>query len=349
MDDTPIWLVDDGELEEVRGVLQSAGLRVEREPQRAGPGRPVLLGSVARVADRRHQQPDALAIAVVGADERPPRGDFDAWIRRPVHPKALGVLLDALGQEGGERRWAPRVAVGAAVRTWTRHGFRRSSLVALSVGGCRVLSETPVEVGGRMILWLPRLFGWRWPCTAVGRGLRCEPNVWERPAPHSVSLAFTSVSLPARRRLHALLEHHRGALMAPAARARPQAEAKRERRQVERQPFDRRVIAHRADGPAVLVGRDLSVGGLRIEPTSDLDVGSFVQVALHVKPGTTPLVVGARVARDDGEAGLVLQFENLDGRRREYLDKMLEDLPSGGATAGGQILCELAPAGERKP
>ncbi|MBW2240790.1 MAG: PilZ domain-containing protein [Deltaproteobacteria bacterium] len=347
MQDRWIWLVDDGELEDVRFTLEAAGLPVQRgpiDPGWRGSGQPVLLGSLARVADLREQYPGALSIAVIASDERAPRLPLDGWIRRPLHPFALAALLEALSHPGADRRWAPRVAVGAATRVWTRHGFRRATLVDLSQSGGRFLCETPVEVGSRMLVWLPPAPGFRWPRRIGGRVLRCEPNAWERPMPHAVALAFTSLPLASRRRLQALLLHHAGARLVPA-RPRPsdaltmRVVAPAERRRYERRPYDRRVIAQRPDGPVVLRARDLSVAGLRIEPDEGLRLGSELSLAIQVRPGTTPLVLDARVTRDDGPAGMVMQFEGLDLRRRDHLAKMLRDLPDA-----GQANAELLPA-----
>ena len=345
MQDRWIWLVDDGELEDVRITLEAAGLSVRRtpiDPGWRGSGQPVLLGSLARVADLREQYPGALSVAVIASDERAPSIPLDGWIRRPLHPFALATLLEALSHSGADRRWAPRVAVGAATRAWTRHGFRRATLVDLSASGGRFLCETPVEVGSRMLVWLPPAPGFRWPRRIGGRVLRCDPNAWGRPTPHSVGLAFTSLPLGSRRRLQALLIHHAGARLA-AAWPRPsdglpmRAAEPTERRRYERRPYDRRVIAQRPDGPVVLRARDLSVAGLRIEPAAGLRLGSALSLAIQVKSGTTPIVLDARVMRDDGPAGVVMQFEGVDVRQRDRLAKMLRDLPEPGQ-AGAELL-----------
>lgn len=338
MQDRWIWLLDDGELEDVRVRLETAGLSVQRrpiDPGWKGAGQPVLLGSLARVADLREQHPGALSVAVISRDEPAPGIPLDGWIRRPLHPFALATLLEALAHSGADRRWAPRVAVGAETRAWTRHGFRRATLVDLSASGGRFLCETPVEVGSRMVVWLPPAPGFRWPRRIGGRVLRCEPNAWERPTPHAVGLAFTSLPLGSRRRLQALLIHHAGSRLV-AAGPRPsdgssmRATGPIERRRHERRPYDRRVIAQRPDGPVVLRARDLSVAGLRIEPAAGLRLGSALSLAIQVKSGTTPLVLDARVMRDDGPGGVVMQFEGVDVRQRDHLAKMLRDLPEEG-------------------
>jgi type IV secretory pathway VirJ component len=56
------------------------------------------------------------------------------------------------------------------------------------------------------------------------------------------------------------------------------------------------------------------------------------------------LVVDSRVTRDDGEEGLVLEFENLSDQAHEYLKKMVSFLPilaAGDDGGEGVIVSEL--------
>jgi hypothetical protein len=95
------------------------------------------------------------------------------------------------------------------------------------------------------------------------------------------------------------------------------------------------VIALGEESARVLLGRDLSPGGMRVEANSKLDVGAEVQIALHVCSGQDPLVVSARVERDDGPEGLVLQFLGLSGGEVSYLRDMLNCLPELTACSEG--------------
>jgi hypothetical protein len=90
----------------------------------------------------------------------------------------------------------------------------------------------------------------------------------------------------------------------------------------------RRVVALGDEAARVLIGRDLSVGGMRVERVPDMSVGQRFQIAIHVGAGQTPLVVQAEVARDDAERGLVLRFVDLEAGAERYLGKMVDSLPA---------------------
>ena len=100
-----------------------------------------------------------------------------------------------------------------------------------------------------------------------------------------------------------------------------------EKRTDPRRAYGQRVIALADDAARVLLGRDISLGGMRVDPNPELGLGDRVRIAIHVRARTEPLVVNARVTRDDGEQGLVLEFDNLSDQASEYLKKMIHFLP----------------------
>jgi hypothetical protein len=83
----------------------------------------------------------------------------------------------------------------------------------------------------------------------------------------------------------------------------------------------------------VVMGRDLSPGGIRIEPHGGLERGQRVALALHGTGLPVPLVVRGSVLRDDGDAGLVIRFDPLGPAQSEALTKILAGL--GGIEALG--------------
>ncbi|MBY0399851.1 PilZ domain-containing protein, partial [Myxococcota bacterium] len=107
--------------------------------------------------------------------------------------------------------------------------------------------------------------------------------------------------------------------------APPGAETPRgaERRESTRVAYSQRVVALDEQAARVVVGRDLSAGGMRIAPHPELVVGDVVKLALHAGSETAPLVVLAGVERDDGEDGLLLAFAALTPSQRERLDEIL--------------------------
>lgn len=113
------------------------------------------------------------------------------------------------------------------------------------------------------------------------------------------------------------------------AAERREAEADRcaaERREADRRAFGRRVIAVGEAAPRVLVGRDLSLGGMRVEADSSLTPGQRLKLALHANAGETPLVLEAEVLRSDA-SGSGLRFAALGEPSRRYLAKILDSLP----------------------
>jgi hypothetical protein len=123
----------------------------------------------------------------------------------------------------------------------------------------------------------------------------------------------------------------------------------RERRRAPRHAYQgRRVVALDEEAARVLIGSDVSLGGMRVAPTPDLRLGQHVRIALHGSAGDTPLVVNAVVARDDGERGLVLAFGDLPASARRDLAKLLESLPVLEAcreVAEGVLVSEILDAG----
>jgi len=125
--------------------------------------------------------------------------------------------------------------------------------------------------------------------------------------------------------------------------------ANHERRREMRGQFESTIVAQCDEGPMVLLGRDLSPGGMRVEAVSELRVGDQFRLALHGPGPTEPLVVRAEVVRDDGRDGFALAFCDLDAATSREIEKLVACLPdveslerceSGGM---GAILSELIP------
>jgi hypothetical protein len=78
----------------------------------------------------------------------------------------------------------------------------------------------------------------------------------------------------------------------------------------------------------VLVGRDLSPHGMRIEPHPELALGQRLRLALYEPSIGRPVVLGAEVARDDGESGLALRFADLAPEAVEAIGTIAASLPA---------------------
>jgi hypothetical protein len=126
----------------------------------------------------------------------------------------------------------------------------------------------------------------------------------------------------------------------------PADEAPSERRIQDRHTITRRIIALGDEAARVLIGRDLSVGGMRIDSTPGLAMGDRLKVAVHVRPDGQPLVVSAEIVRDDGPEDMALRFVDLSPAARTYLEEMVGALPNiiesnGSREGAGVVVSEL--------
>jgi c-di-GMP-binding flagellar brake protein YcgR len=100
-----------------------------------------------------------------------------------------------------------------------------------------------------------------------------------------------------------------------------------ERREAARRPVDSRVIALGQEATRVLMGRDISVGGMRVNPNPLLRLGDDFQLAIHVANADAPLIVKAKVHRDDAERGVVLRFHEMSSDATRVLNEFLDKMP----------------------
>jgi len=119
-----------------------------------------------------------------------------------------------------------------------------------------------------------------------------------------------------------------------------------ERRVQGRHAISRRIIALGDEAARVLIGRDISVGGMRIDSTPGLAMGDHLKVAVHVRPDGQPLVVSAEIVRDDGPEGMALQFYDLSPAVHAHLKEMVSALPSiiesnGSKDGAGVVVTEV--------
>ena len=114
----------------------------------------------------------------------------------------------------------------------------------------------------------------------------------------------------------------------PPARDDTADEPASERRIQERHSITRRIIALGDEAARVLIGRDLSIGGMRIDSTPGFALGDRLKVAVHIRADGQPLVVSAEITRDDGPDGMALRFVDLSPAARACLDEMVGALPS---------------------
>jgi hypothetical protein len=126
--------------------------------------------------------------------------------------------------------------------------------------------------------------------------------------------------------------------------------AEAERRRSARAAYSRKVPAFDERAMRVLVARDLSVGGMRVEHLSGLGVGDRLHLAVYGSAAGDPTLVWATVARDDGPDGIALVFDDVSSDTAKRIEKVLVDLPAieslhdDEARAMGTVMTEILEA-----
>ena len=154
----------------------------------------------------------------------------------------------------------------------------------------------------------------------------------------TVEQAPSHTPLPVRLAARGLESAPPSALQVPGAAKKPKAAAGEaapaepgyDRRLAPRVALDREVVAIDPGESRVthtLVGRDLSMGGMSVEPHPLLKPGEKLHVALYGPDLGEPLVVLARVVRTDGTRGFGLRFESLPAEISKRLASLVAALP----------------------
>jgi hypothetical protein len=340
-----VLLIDDGELDDVARLLADLHVSLVRvaghelhEAARLPPAPRVVVATGRRALaldalPLAPEAPEPTFVAVVTGGSRTVRMalrrvGFHYLVHRPVHPDALRLLFARLLYRGPEKRSAERVAVGAPISF--RGGLRRrdATLIELSLTGCRLLAAAAPARRTHVTLHLPDPEGRR---TLSVRARVVRVTASERgPAAREIAFAFEPAPDALRSRIERLVVLHLdgpaawvGAPLPGAGPTTGRHDPRRHRRSL----YQKRVIALSDAGARVVLGRDLSIGGMRLEAGPRLEHGELLSVALHGAPLDAPLVVRARVVRRGVSRESVLRFIELDAVAREALGKLVADGP----------------------
>ena len=362
----PVLLLDDGELESVRLLLEDLGADYRRVHSRdfagGGASPTQLLIATARLAHALRIErgltpaPDRAAwFLFVSGDSKTQRNllqkaGFDFMIREPVHPAALRVLLQRALFRGSDTRRAPRVACGHEVRYRTGFWPRKAMLVDLSPRGCRLLTAHPLAEKSAVTIEIPRELAGGKRLRLKGHAVRVSPADREGGvrAELSVGVRFAELDSTQAKQLRAVLAERvigpasLGAAVsysppvakpatggaAPVAVAAPAAPPQRRRRVNRRARFGKQVHAVEGEDSYMILCRDISIGGMRIEPVEGLEVGAKLGLAIQISAREEPVMVEAAVVRNDGEAGLALRFDWIGDDSKRRVERLLTTLPS---------------------
>ncbi len=350
----PVLIVDDGELDDVREILADLGaefalLRGGAIPDKIAPPSRLFVATPRRALlaqgwKKRNDVPHPLCVGIVAEDSNTLRSmlrrlGFQLLIRRPVNPYALRLLLLRALYAGEERRTDDRVPIGAPVAY--RSGLRRrtGTIAELSRRGGRLLTDAPLAGGSRITLQLvvpdsERSLAIRARCIRASE----EPVVGEQ---YAVAFSFEEPDRAAD--LKRLLQHYRSGPAQLEAQFEAEIEGDEfesdarlplagpgsdaERRKHERVVFRREVIGLSEEAATVLMGHDLSIGGMRVEGTPNLEVGKRLRLAVFGAPREEPILVRAVVTRAE-DGGYGLQFVDVGAESGSHLEHLVAHLPS---------------------
>ncbi|UCE85708.1 MAG: PilZ domain-containing protein [Deltaproteobacteria bacterium] len=353
--------VDDGELDRFDDVLKSLGAKVDRlgpdaQGLRTDCSYDLVLTSV-RCAPSVPFDVHAggaggrpVWIALHDGDPLPIRDSMRGLgvhylVHAQIQPAVLRLLLLHALYEGTEKRAMPRTLVGSRVTVRVQRTSWSATLLDLALDGCRILSTREVEVGRTVtVVWHTRS-GPEPELLLRGRAIRVER---EEDGPtgfaHRIAVSFGGIDPVARAHLESIFsgtstEAAITTLAAQNRNLRDAGPARRggsreivledvERRARSRVPFSRRVTALIGEASHVMIARDLSLHGIRIEPTHGLPLGAELRLAIYSADQRQPVFVYAQVARDDGEEGLALIFKEVEARMRRRLDRMVKSGPA---------------------
>ncbi len=363
-----VLLIDDGELVRVRELLTELEAEVDELRGEAMPEdveqpydvvvttaqRAIALADPhdARLPSKACLPGKAVWIAVHHQDFLPLRDRLRGMgvhylVHLTVDSAVLRLLLLHALYRGPERRDAPRLLAGSTVSCRLPGSRWPATLVDLTLDGCRLLAPHAVAWGSSIAVALPAGLAGEGEVVLQGRVVRSEPDADSPPQRerHLLALTFDSLHpswvqlwdtvLKGRAigtRVTRLADDRtarHGSDDAEPSQQPPRASKKpSDRRRQRRGSYDQRVLAIAEEATHVIVGRDLSVGGMRVDPHPQLWVGARVLLSIVCGSDDEALVVHARVERDDGEAGLVIRFNHGAPELRQRLQGIVASLPA---------------------
>lgn len=349
-----VLLVDDGELGDVRRLLDELGvdyvhLRGASISDGLEPPRDLLLTTARRVQTipRDTRNPDTEPVRVVVANEeaetlreRLRRDGVDFLVRRPVHSEALRLLVLRALYRGPEKRRGVRVPFGVPVDCRISGTRVDALLLELSSAGCRLSlprTKRPLApVGAGLVVTIPPDEEDAEPFSLYGTVMRVHD---EHADEVTLAIGFGELG-----------EAHRDALSRTLLRrAVGHVGSPSERREHPRALFDESITALNQEASSALVGRDVSLGGMRVDPHPDLKVGDELVLEIYGFADSAPSEVHATVIRDDGPDGLALRFEHVSPALARRLEELVTALPSieplrdGEAAAMGAVVSRIVP------
>ena len=256
---------------------------------------------------------------------------------------------------------------GGAAMSPTSEMSRPTVLLDISNRGCHFIGDTPFPLEAHVAFELTATTTGSQPITLRGRIIRCGPWNFDDEPRHSCAMLFDDdldedSRLGLARMINArisgptsLAELPPDALSLPSvdSPALPglalddetdppirtsvpvdlnlgvaEASDADERRKQHRGAYQQRVEVDGSGSVTVLMGRDLSATGMRVERFADARVGAHLDLALYGPTENEPIAIDAEIVRDDGERGIALRFCNLSRSDAGMLERFIACLPA---------------------
>jgi len=335
-----VALLDDGELDDVRAELRALGV-AHCDARRAtiGEAVPILLSTPSRAVSLAlgcGEAPPHHLHAVIANGGQASGAPCDFELLRPIERSVLRLLTRRSDLAASrERRLSTRVALGSTVWVQVGEDRREVTVSRISIGGCGLISPALLRTGARVSIELPPELSAPRRLLLSGTVLGSREIATGDGRTFDVSVAFRALDLVDRVTLRALMARHaidfrpttdgvstRGE-RGLRERALPPT---RDRRRALRRRFQQRVMGVRDGIAHVLLARDLSRGGMRIEWNERFEVGDALKVAVFGALDATPLLAPAVVERDDEADGWFLRFAELDAQGDERLSALIDSL-----------------------
>ncbi len=290
---------------------------------------------------------------------------FHYLIRRPVHPRAVDLLFRLALYRGPERRKLTRSTLGIDARLVTSpwRWAESCTLLELSPMGCRVVTRQDIPLLSRITLRTSRAVTGLRPISLCGRVIRRVRD--DATGEWMLALRFVEVPGAQQGRLDDLLARTavgptstlvdsprermwlwlRGLFASRSERASaeftqslslgvgeesPDVQIEPDRRHGVRGSLDAEVVAldeTRRGVNAVLMGRDLSLLGMRVDPHPEFVIGRRMIVAFFDSISRANLEIAAEVVRDDGDRGMGIRFIGMDADTAARLGELVAALP----------------------
>ncbi len=281
---------------------------------------------------------------------------FHYLIHSQLDREVMRLFFLQLLHRGSERRLNVRLPLYSELKCSFAETLTKGRLEELSREGCRLALAEEAAVGAAAVVYLPPELARGEELALSGYVAHCSPEA-ERSGGEgfTVIVVFRDLEPEAQAQIESILGGgDLGTRITPlesvpdtpaelhtvAPPPEPADLADEDRRVHQRRPYARRLTALHADASDVLLGRDLSMTGIRIQRNPALAVGARVSIALYAGEREEPMILDAEVLRED-QVGFGLRFVSLSPEQKLRLEQMLERLPPLESLAGD------APEGER--